>query len=157
MSQLAERLKFAGGAEPKSYVSAAMADSYVSMKNFGKLTIVIRTGAWAAGTAAVTLLQATAVAGTGAKALPFVDYWDDVTTTGTHVKKAAVSNTFNLATANKTYIIHVDVGMLDVAGGFDCVTLAVASPGANADFYCAIYIGDAARYQGASLPSTLVD
>jgi hypothetical protein len=157
MSQLAERLKFAGGAEPKNYTGAAMADSYVSLKYFSKLTIVIRTGAWAGGTAAVTLLQATAVAGTGAKALSFVDYWDDVTTTGTLVKKAAVSNTFNLATANKVYVIHVDVGILDVAGGFDCVSLAVASPGANADFYGAIYIGDGARYQGSGIPSALVD
>lgn len=157
LQHLAEKLKFAGGAEPKSYLSAAMADSYVSLKNFGQLTIVIRTGAWAAGTAAVTLSQATAVAGTGAKALAFVDYWDDVTTTGTLVKKAAVANTFNLATANKIYVIHVDVSMLDVAGGFDCVTLAVASPGANADFYSAVYIGGGARYQGSSIPSALVD
>lgn len=154
---LAEQLKFAGGAEPKNYTGAAMADSYVSMKNFNNLTIVIRTGAWAGGTAAVTLLQATAVAGTAAKALNFVDYWDDVTTTGALVKKAATSNTFTLGTANKVYVIHVDASVLDVAGGFDCVSLGVATPGVNADFYSVLYIGDGSRYQGGSIPSALVD
>lgn len=154
---LVEKAKFIWAAEPKNYTGAAMADKYVSLKNYGQLTIVILTGAWAAGTAAVTLSQATAVAGTGAKALAFTDYWDDVTTSGTLVKKAAVSNTFNLGTALKMYVIHVDDRMLDVAGGFDCVTLAVASPGANADFYGVAYILGDARYQQATPPSALVD
>lgn len=155
--QLAERMKLLRAGEPKSYSGAALADFYVSMKNYTNLTIMILTGAWAAGTAAVTLKQATAIAGTGAKALAFTDYWDDVTTSGTLVKKAAVSNTFNLDTANKLYVIEVDARMLDIAGGFDCVTLAVASPGANADFYAVGYILHGTRYEQATPPSALVD
>lgn len=154
---LVEQFKFLRGAEPKSYSGAAMADAYVSLKNYQTLTIKISTGAWAGGTAAVTLSQATAVAGTGAKALAFTDYWDDLTTTGTLAKKAATSNTFNLGTANKSFVIHVDASMLDVAGGFDCVTLAVASPGANADFYAVEYILSDVRYAQATPPSALVD
>ena len=154
---IVEKQKLIWAAEPKSYLSAAMADKYVSLKHYGQLTIVIITGAWAAGTAAVTLSQATAVAGTGAKALNFVDYWDDLTTSGTLAKKAAVSNTFNLGTALKMFVIHVDDRMLDIAGGFDCVTLAVASPGANADFYGVAYILGSARYQQATPPTALLD
>lgn len=154
---LVEEFKILRAAEPKNYTGAAMADAYVSLKGYGMLTIVISTGAWAGGTAAVTLTQASAVAGTGAKALAFTDYWDDVTTTGTLVKKAATSNTFNLATANKTYVIHVDPMTLDIAGGFDCVTLAIATPGANNDFYAAHYLLSDARYQQATPPSALVD
>lgn len=157
LKHLVEQVKLLRGAEPKNYTGAAMADAYVSLKNYQTLTIKISTGAWAGGTAAVTLSQATAVAGTGAKALAFTDYWDDTTTTGTLVKKAASSNTFNLAAANKSYVIHVDATMLDVAGGFDCVTLAVASPGANNDFYSVEYILSDARYQQATPPSALVD
>ena len=154
---LVESFKLLRGAEPKSYSGAAMADAYVSLKNYQTLTIKICTGAWAGGTAAVTLSQATAIAGTSAKALAFTDYWDDLTTTGTLAKKAATSNTFNLGTANKSFVIHVDANMLDAAGGFDCVTLAVASPGANADFYSVEYILSDARYQQATPPSALVD
>jgi len=154
---LVEQVKLLRGAEPKSYSGAAMADAYVSLKNYATLTIKISTGAWAGGTAAVTLTQATAIAGTGAKALAFTDYWDDLTTTGTLVKKAATSNTFTLGTANKSFVIHVDASMLDVDNGFDCVTLAIASPGANADFYCVEYILSGARYQQSTPPSALVD
>lgn len=154
---LVEQIKILRAAEPKSYSGAAMADAYVSLKNYGLLTIVIHTGAWAGGTAAVTLTQASAVAGTGAKALAFTDYWDDVTTTGTLVKKAASSNTFNLGTANKTYVIHVDPITLDLANGFDCVTLSVATPGANADFYTATYYLGEPRFAQATPPSALVD
>lgn len=64
-------------AEPKNYTGAAVTKKFVSLKLYGKLTIVIKTGAWAAGTAAVTLKQATDVAGTGAKALAFTKQSND--------------------------------------------------------------------------------
>lgn len=158
MNQLfVERAKLIWAAEPKSYVSAAMAAKYVSLKNYARLVIVIITGAWAAGTAAVTLSQATAVAGTGAKALGFANQWNDVAASGTLVKTAVASDTFTLGTANKMFVIEVDAGSLDVAGGFDCVTLAVASPGANADFYGVAYILEGARYQQDTPPSAVLD
>jgi len=158
MNQLmVQQDKLIWAAEPKSYLSAAMTAKYISMKNYARLVIVIMTGAWAAGTAAVTLTQATAIAGTGAKTLPFDKQWNDVTTSGTLVETAVVANTFNLATALKMHVIEVDAASLDVAGGFDCVTLAVASPGANADFYAVAYILTGGRYQEATPPSAIVD
>ena len=141
-----ERTSLLWAAEPKNYTGAAMAAKYVSLKNFNKLIICILTGAWAAGTAAVTLTQATAVAGTGAKTLAFTKQWNDVTTSGTLAEVAVASNTFNLATANKIHIIEIDATTLDVANGFDCVTLAIASPGANNDFYGVLYQLAEARY-----------
>ena len=155
--QLMETVKAVWANEPKNYTGAAATKKWVSLKNYTNLTIVIITGAWAAGTAAVTVEQATAVAGTGNKAVPFTDYWDDEALSGALVKKAAVSNTFNLTTALKMYVIEIDARMLDIAGGFDCVALTVASPGANADFYGAAYILHGSRYQGAAQPSALVD
>jgi hypothetical protein len=149
--------KIIWAAEPKSYSGAAMAAKYVSMKNYKHLTILIQTGAWAGGTAAVTLSQATAVAGTGAKALAFDKQWNDVAASGTLVETAVTSDTFNLGTANKIYAIEIDADKLDMANGFDCVSLAVASPGANADFYGVTYILSGARYRQATPPSAIVD
>lgn len=154
---LVEKFKFPGGIEPKNYTGAACADFYVSMKNYSVLTIVIRTGAWAGGNAAVVLTQAQAIAGTGAKAIAFTDYWDDLTTSGTLAKKAATSNTFTLGAANKRYVLHVDDRMLDIAGGFDCVTIGIATPGVNADLYSVEYILSGARFQGASSPTAILD
>lgn len=155
--QLMESMKAIWANEPKSYSGAAATKKWLSLKNFTNVTMIILTGAWAAGTVAVTVEQATAVAGTGNKAVAFTDYWDDLTTSGTLVKKAAVSNTFNLDTANKMYVIEIDARMLDIAGGFDCVAFVGASPGANADFYTVAYICHGSRYQGAAQPSGLLD
>lgn len=156
-AHMVEHEKFIWAVEPKSYSGAAATKKWVSLKSYGQITIVINTGAWAGGTAAVTVEQATAVAGTGNKAVSFVDYWDDLTTSGTLVKKAAASNTFNLDTANKMYVIHIDDRMLDLANGYTCVSIAVASPGANVDLYGVVYVLSDARYKQATPPSALVD
>ena len=155
--QLAERMKMIWAVEPKNYTGAANTVKYVTMKGYSNLTIVILTGAWAGGTAAVTVNQATAVAGTSAKALAFTDYWDDKTTSGTLVKKAATSNTFNLDTANKMFVIEIDARTLDIAGGFDVVGLAVASPGVNADIYGVAYFLHGGRYQMSTPLDALTD
>lgn len=149
--------KFLSAADPKNYTGAAMSDKYVSLKNYKRLTILIQTGAWAGGTAAVTLKQATAVAGTAAKALSFATQYNDEATSGTLVATTVTSDTFNIGTASKLYVIEVDAEKLDVAGGFDCVTAAVASPGANADLYSVSYILSGARYRESTPPTALLD
>ena len=141
---------------PANYNASTAAAKYVSMKNYARLTIIINTGAWAAGTAAVTVNQATAVAGTGAKALSFDYYHHDETTSGTLVKTTC-TNTFNLDTANKMYIIEVDAATLDHANGFDCASIAVASPGANDDYYSVTYILHGNRYAAPTPPTALLD
>ena len=156
--RMIERMKPVWAAVPKSYSGAAMTAQYVSMKNYDRLGIGIMTGAWAAGTAAVTLSQATAVAGTGAKALGMTTMWvNTAAAADTFTLTAVASNTFNLDTANLMYWIEVVASDLDVNNGFDCVSLAVASPGANADFYGVFYILDQCRYPDKDLPSALVD
>ena len=143
--------------EPKNYTGAAATTKYVSLKDYRHLCIQIITGAWAGGTAAVTLSQATAVAGTGAKALGFTKQFNDVTTSGTLVETAVVSDTFTIGTANKLFVIEIDASQLDVANGFDCVGVAIASPGANADFYGVLYTLSGSRYGDTTPPSALVD
>jgi len=156
--RLIEQLKPIWAGEPKSYSGAAFTAKYVSMKLYDRLVIWISTGAWAAGTAAVTLLQATTVTGTSAKALAFLWVWiNTAALPDTWVKTAVTSNTFNLDTANLGYWIEVVASDLDVDGGFDCVTLAVASPGANADFYGVNYLAAQPRYPDKDLPSALVN
>lgn len=159
-TRLIENYRFVWANEPKNYTGAAATAKWVSMKGYDRLLILIQTGAWAGGTAAVTLNQATAVAGTSSKALAFTKMW--VNTAGapdTFTQTAVVSNTFNLDTANLMYLIEVVASDLDTANGFDCVSLAVASPGSNADFYGATYILGAARYPQAptATPSAVSD
>lgn len=157
MSKLVQEQKFIWAAEPKDYSGAAMTAEYVSLKYYNHLTIVIQTGAWAAGTAAVTLLEATNVSAGSAQALNLETMWTDDAATGTLVETAVTSDTFNLDTANSLYIIEIDADELDVDDGYDCVTLAVASPGVNSDFYGVLYILSQPRYAQATPPSAIID
>jgi hypothetical protein len=156
--RLTESVKSIQILEAKNYTGAAGADVYVSLKRYPRVRFTISTGAWAGGTAAVTLLQATAVAGTGAKALALTTYYDDLATTGALAKKTAASNTFTIGAANKQFVIEVDARQLDLANGFNCVAVHIASPGANADLYAVqadLYGG---RFEGiGAMPSALAD
>ena len=78
-----------------------------------------------------------------------------MTTSGTLVETAVVSNTFTIGTANKLFVIELDVSALDLANGYTSVGVAIASPGANADFYSVIYGLNQGRY--GTTPSALVD
>ena len=95
-----------------------------------------------ASTPAVTLKQATDVSGTGAKALSFTKKYSKVGLTGTvNVATAVASDTFSLtAVANRIEMVEISAEDLDVSGGFDCIGLDVATPGANADLICIVAI-----------------
>jgi len=134
-----------------------MTAEYVSLKGYDHLTIVIQTGAWAGGTAAVSLLEATNVSAGSATALGMDYMWTDDAAAGTLVKTAVTSDTFNLDTANSLYIIEIDAEELDVDSSKDCVSLVVATPGANADLYSVLYILSGTRYEQGSPPSAIVD
>jgi hypothetical protein len=154
-----ETIAIEAGAVPVNTTGAAVTGAYVSMKDFSHLTIIIQQGAWAGGTPAVTLKQATAIAGTSAKALSFVNRWTKVALSGTtFVKTAVTGDTFNLPNvANTVNVIEIDAEMLDASNDFDCVGVDIASPGANADLVSVTYLLSGARYPQATLADPKVD
>ncbi len=154
---LPEHSKPYQAALPANYNATALTQRFISMKYVPHVSIVIQTGAWATGTAAVTLEQATAVAGTSKKALAFTKMWTDKAAAGTLVETAVVGNTFNLDTADSQWVIEVDAETLDHVLGFDCLALTIATPGANDDYYSAEYVPSAIRYQQATPPSVHLD
>jgi len=149
------------GAVPIDTTGAAVTGDYFSMKNYGRLAIIIYQGAWAGGTPAVTLKQATDVGNSASdeKALGFSWMWTKTGLTGTTFTKTAVtSNTFNLtATANTITVIEVNAETLDADNDFDCVRVNIATPGSNADLICVAYIGLDPRYPQALPPDPKVD
>ena len=140
---------------PKDYNSAAGTIEYISMKTASRLRFIICTGAWAGGTAAVTLKQAINVAGSSSAALAFAEYW---TGTGdTMTRTTATGNTFNLAAANTKYVIEVKADDLDVDNGKDCVACIVATPGGNNDLYAVLAEVYDLRHEGSGAPTTITD
>lgn len=157
--RLVENAKVVVGAVPVDTTGAAVTGDYVSMKGYTHLTVIIMQGAWAGGTPAVTLKQATDVSATGEKALSFTKYWSGTAQTNDqYAATAVVSDTFNLsATANKVSIIEVNASDLDIDNGFDCVRVGIASPGANADLIAVLYVLTGARYPQAITPAAISD
>lgn len=131
--------------------------TYVSMKNYAKCRIIISIadGTTVTGSA-ITLKQATAVAGTGEKALAFTRMLanTDYAASKTMVETAVTSNTFTTQTTNSKdslYIIDVDASSLDVANGFDCIRVDGTGHAATASRGCVvIYELYGARYSGSS-------
>ncbi len=127
---------------------------YVSMKNYRKVQVVIDIlNATTVTGAAVTLKQATAVAGTGEKALAFTRMLAniDVGAAQTMVETAVVSSTFTTDATNSKrlrYVIDVDSETLDTANGFDC--FRVDCTGAVASLGTVTYLMYGARYSGAN-------
>lgn len=131
--------------------------TYVSLKNYRRVTVIIdiANATTVTGTA-VTLKQATAVAGTGEKALAFTRMLANTdvgagNAPANYTETAVSNNTFTSSTTNSKrlrYIIEVDAEQLDVANSFDCFRVdadsAVASTGV------VTYILWGARYSGAS-------
>lgn len=100
---------------------------YVSLKNFDRCTIVISVdNATTVTGAAITLKQATAVAGTSEKALAFDTVYANIDAAAgdTLTETAVTSDTFTTDTTdnkNLMYVIEVKAEDLDVANGFDCL------------------------------------
>lgn len=160
-ASLVEQMKFVMGCPPAALTTTAGDGDFVSMKNYRRLTIVllVDNGATVTG-GAITLLQASDVAATGAKALALTRMWanTDVGATDTLVATAVTSNTFTTSTTdnkNLMYVIEVLSEDLDIANGFDCVRVDSASM-ANA-VGSVLYILDGARYGAATPPAAITD
>lgn len=148
------------------------AGDWVSLKHYKHATIIFHSAIGTAGDdPTVTLLQATAVAGTGSKAL-------NINTKKVFKKQAATNllstGQFSDASADVTnnawtntdaaeqealVVIEVDADELDVDNGFDCISISVADVGLNAQLGAAYYILSEPRYSGTPsvVPSAIAD
>jgi hypothetical protein len=149
-TRLIDQAKIVVGAPPAALATTAGDGDFVSLKGYDRLTIILSVlnGTTVTG-GAITLLQATDVSGTGAKALAFDKVYANVdTAAGEALTETAVSsNTFTTGTTNSKsllYVMEIKSSDLDVAGGFDCVRVDSASM-ANA-VGCAIYVLTGMRY-----------
>lgn len=135
--------------QPHDATGAASNGAYFSLKLAEEVIFLLSQGAWAGGTPAVTLEQATTVAGTTSKALGFTQAWTKGSVAGDlWVPVTVVNNTFNLlAVPNTLVAIEVSAQMLDRNNGYTCVRLVVGTPGVNADLLSAVAIFRNERYE----------
>lgn len=138
-------------------LQTAQSGQYVSMAAYRHLSVVFFKSTGTNGDdPIITLQQAQDAAGTGVKALNFVDVggikvkqgadvlvvtaWTTITaSTGIHTLSAnAYSNTDGHLQA--IYSIEIDRNALDLAGGFNFVRVTISDVGLNADLGCVLYV-----------------
>lgn len=127
---------------------------YVSLKNHERVTAIIcvDNGTTVTGSA-ITLKQATAVAGTGEKALGFswVQANTDTAAGDTLTATAVTSDTFTTDTTNAKnllYVVDVDARSLDIENDFDCFRVGTADA-ANM-VLSVVYVLAPSRYAGSA-------
>ena len=139
--------------------AAGRTSTYVSLKNAMRATFVFEITQGNAATILLSLLQASAVAGTGSKAGPTAKIWATVDTSVSDALVAqtdGASFTTDAGVKNKRVMIQVDAIQLDIANGFDCVAVSTGASNAANITACSVYLSGE-RYQQTTPPSAIVD
>lgn len=140
-------------------LGSGLTGAYVSLKNAHKFTAVIHVTQANAGQSAITVNQATAVAGTSTKVIGAVArIWanEDCATSDTLVRQTdAAGFTLSTATKHKIVVIEVSPEALDVANGFDCVSVDIGSSSASNIAETTYYLDE--RYKQATPPTAVAN
>lgn len=173
----AEQYNVCQGFLPVAMNTAANSGDWVSMRDYGRCTIIVFKAVGTAGDdPTIAIKQATAVAGTSSKALTLTTVYKKQAATnllavGTYTKttsdSSASNDTFVAASgtwtnsdlAEQAAIIVIDIKAedLDSDNGFDCVQVSIADVGTNAQLGCALYLLGEPRFQKDILISSIID
>lgn len=154
---LFEQAKPVIGLDPA--VPSTSTPDYVSMKGYERLTVIVLVkNATTVTGSAITLKQATAVAGTSEKALAFAKVKRNIdTAAGDTLSEVDVtSNTFTTDSTNSKnlmYVIEVKAEDLDVNNGFDCVRVGTGD--ATAATVTVLYVLWGSKF--STNPSAIID
>lgn len=140
--------------------AAGRTGTYISLKNVNRAYVLAQITQGNAATVQLDVKQASAVDGTGVKALTNpVPVWSnlDAAASDTLNKMAdAVNYTTDAAVKNKLVLFQIDPELcMDINNSFDCITIVTGASNA-ANITAASYILDM-KYQQAVPPSVLSD
>lgn len=146
-------------AMPNATDAAGRTGDYVSLKNALMAYVFVDITQGNAAPIALTIEQASAVAGTGTKAITVtVPIWSNLDTAAsdTLVRRTdAVSYTTDAGVKNKQVIFQIDPATLDQANGFDCITVKTGASNV-ANLTSASYWLQT-RYPQATPPAAITD
>lgn len=141
---------------------------YVNVGNVSRMGVLVTISPGTGGDdPTITLNQATTAAGGSTKvATVITEYWTkqaatDLTGTGTWTRStqsaaSTVAGNGTSAEQAKMYYFEVDPATLDVAGGFDWISVDIAlAASGGAQYGCAHYIPIGSKYAGATAPSII--
>lgn len=158
MLHLAENTKVIGLLKPAAD-AAGRTGRWITVKDAQRAWIVVYVDQANAATILLTPRQASAVAGTGSKVLTVpVQIWAnlDIAASDVLVRQAdAVNFTTDAGVKEKIVIFQIELSSLDLAGGFDCLTVLTGA--SNVANITSAFAELEARYAQATLPRVDVD
>ena len=118
--------------------NGGVTSDYMSLKLVAGLVFIECTFTQAVGHATgIDIVQATAVDGTGAKAITnALPIWSntDISLTSVNTRRTdAITYNVDVAAKNQIVIFQVDPAGFDIAGGFDCLGVTVDNSSAASD------------------------
>jgi hypothetical protein len=134
-------------------VPSSATPKWVSLRGYNHIQIIVSfINATTVTGSAISLSQATAVAGTSAKALAFSVMWANANdATNAALTQTVVSgNTFTTVATNSIsgyYLIEVDADTLDLANGFNAIQVVVGNATAQT-LEVSYILGNQPRYSG---------
>lgn len=173
---LMEQINIVSAFVAGSDANADLTGDWVSLKGYAGCLVYLKKPVGTAGDdLSIRLQQATAVAGTGAKALNFNHIYHKIGATAltgvgsfTKVELTTATDDLDLVSVNGVdlltdinetqIVVNVRSSDLDVDNGFDCINLIIEGDDiANALIISADYILYGARYPQASPQSAIAD
>jgi hypothetical protein len=158
MLHLAENTKVIGLLKPAAD-AAGRTGRWITIKDAQRAWIVVYLDQGNAATVLLTPRQASAVAGTGSKVLAnAVQIWANLDTATSDVlvrQTDAVNFTTDAGVKEKIVLFQIELASLDIAGGFDCITVATGA--SNVANTTSAFAELETRYSQATLPRVDVD
>lgn len=139
--------------------AAGRASPFRSLKNALKAYIVCHINQGVATPVALTLQQATAVAGTSAKALAATPVWSNLNTATNDslpFRGASIGYTTDAGVTDKIVVFEITPeSCMDIVNGFDCIGVTTGASSASNITEATLFIVGA--IQSASPPNSYVD
>lgn len=146
---------------PVNLATAGQAELFVSLKFYERATVLVHKAAGGAEHGTITLRQASAIAGTSAKAINFTTYHKKTSVaaletvgTWTRVDVSATNVITLVGDSEEIYMIDVPGDAFDVTNGFDCLGVALSDPGATAQWGSSLILLTQPRYNPSLTPLT---
>jgi hypothetical protein len=175
-TDLMESIQIVSAFAPGTDINTDADGDWVSLKNYDGCLVVFHKAAGTAGDdPSIKLQQATAVAGTSAKALTFNHIYHKIGATAlsaigtfTKVELTSATDDLDLVSVNGAdlltdvgetlIVVNVRAPDLDVDNSFDCLQLQIEGDDiGNATLAAAYYVLYNCRYPGLVTPSAIVD
>lgn len=135
-------------------IGSARSSDVVTLKNHGcGLLVFYKAAGSASEDPTLTVVQATSVAPSNAKALNFTTLYTKqgtLSSVGTWTKVTqAAANTYTNTTASENgavWVVPITADMLDADNGFDCIQATIADAGSVNQLACVFWIAGELRY-----------